>query len=369
MKVVVLGGYGNFGARICRALAGDAAIAVVVAGRDLARAQAFAQPLGAQAAAIDASSAGLAVQLREAGADLLIHTAGPFQEQGYAVARAAAEAGCHYIDLADGRRFVCDFAQAMDGVFRASGKCAITGASTVPALSSAVVDALLPRFARLEGIAFCIAPAQKAPRGVATIAGVLSYCGGPVQVWREGRWQEASGWADPQPVTFARMKPRLGAVCDIPDLELFPARYRQVRDVSFRAALEVRLGQRGFAWIAWLRQRGLLMRPERLAGLLYRAGAVLDPFGTPLGGMVVQLRGTDAHGSVRHLAWHLTADHHHGPEVPAMAAILLARRLARGDRFQAGARPCMGLLALEEFAPEFARWGMVTETLEEDAAA
>jgi hypothetical protein len=179
MKVVVLGGYGNFGARISRALAGDAAVDLVVAGRDLARARAFAVPLGAGAAALDTTHAGLADQLASLGAQLVIHTAGPFQGQDYAVARAAVAAACHYIDLADGRRFVCDFAPALDRLFRHAKRSAVTGASTVPALSSAVVDALRPRFARLDAIDFCIAPAQQAPRGPATIAGVLSYCGAP----------------------------------------------------------------------------------------------------------------------------------------------------------------------------------------------
>lgn len=365
MKVVVLGGYGNFGARICRALAHDPSMSLVVAARDLAKAQAFAQPLGAEAAAIDAAAPGLAARLRGLGAGLVIHTAGPFQAQDYSVARAAAGAGCHYIDLADGRRFVCDFAPALDDAFRAAGRSAVTGASTVPALSSAVVDAHRAGFARLDAIDFCIAPAQKAPRGVATIAGVLSYCGAPVQVWRAGRWQQAPGWADPQPIRFARMKPRRGALCDIPDLELFPQRYEGVRDVHFSAALEVALGQHGFAWLAWLRRHGIVRQPQRWAGFLHRAGMLLDPFGTPLGGMVVRLRGTDAQGAPHAIAWHLTADHHHGPEIPCMPAILLARRLARGESVGAGARPCMGLLALDAFAPEFARWGMVTESVVE----
>ena len=71
MKVVVLGGYGNFGARISRALAGDPAIQLIVAGRDLARAQAFAAPLAAAAAALDSTDAGLAGHLRALGAQRL----------------------------------------------------------------------------------------------------------------------------------------------------------------------------------------------------------------------------------------------------------------------------------------------------------
>ncbi|MFP5444888.1 MAG: saccharopine dehydrogenase NADP-binding domain-containing protein, partial [Betaproteobacteria bacterium] len=119
LKTLVLGGYGNFGARICRALAGDAAtrhhIALLVAGRDASRAQALANTLGhgAQGVVLDHQAPGLAASLREWGVDLVIHTAGPFQAQGYSVAQAAAEAGAHYIDLADGRRFVCDFPAAL----------------------------------------------------------------------------------------------------------------------------------------------------------------------------------------------------------------------------------------------------------------
>jgi saccharopine dehydrogenase-like NADP-dependent oxidoreductase len=364
MKTVVLGGYGNFGARICKALARDPAIELVVAGRDARKAQTLASELGAAAAAVDTAQEDLASRLGALGAQLVIHTAGPFQAQGYGVARAAARAGCHYIDLADGRRFVCDFAAQLDGTFRAAGHSAITGASTVPALSSAVVDALRPHFERLDAIDFCIAPAQKAPRGEATIAGVLSYCGSPVQVWRDGRWQALPGWANPQPVRFARLKPRLGALCDIPDLELFPRRYAPVREVMFRAALEVGATQRAFAMLA--RMRPLLPPPQKLAGMLHQAGKLFDAFGTPDGGMVVRLRGVaSANRLPLQLAWHIAAGNHHGPEIPCMAAILLARRLARGEALPIGAQPCMGLLSLEEFQPEFSRWGMVTEVTEE----
>jgi hypothetical protein len=39
-----------------------------------------------------------------------------------------------------------------------------------------------------------------------------------------------------------------------------------------------------------------------------------------------------------------------------MAAILLARRFARGERFTSGAFPCMGFLTLPEFSPLLARY-------------
>jgi hypothetical protein len=367
MKAVVLGGTGNFGARICRALAGDPRIELVVAARDAARIGGFASELGAHGTVLDTSDAAFAAQLAGLRPDLVIHTAGPFQGQDYDVARACAQAGSHYIDLADGRRFVCDFGAALDAAFRTAGRSGITGASTVPALSSAVVDRYRGRFSRLETIDFCIAPGQRAPRGPATIAGVLSYCGTPVQVWKDGRWQQLRGWAAPEPVRFARLKPRRGALCDIPDLELFPQRYPGVSQVMFRAALEVAPTQYAFAVLAALRARGVPLASPRVATLLHLAGKLFDPLGTADGGMVVRLRGADGQGARLQLAWNIFAPDHHGPEIPCMAAILLARRLARGDTLQPGARPCMGLLALDDFAPEFARWGMSTDLVTEEA--
>lgn len=368
--VLVLGGYGNFGQRICRALAREPGIVIMVAGRDLARAQALAASLGgaARGLALDLSSTTLAAQIASQRTAVVIHTAGPFQQQAYGVARAAAQAGAHYIDLADGRRFVCDFAQAINPAFEAAGRIAITGASSVPGLSSAVVDHLTAGWQRIDSIDTCIAPAQTAPRGVATLEGVLSYCGQALQVWDEGRWQSRRGWARPESVQFRRLKPRLGALCDVPDLELFVRHYRVTQRVMFRAAVEVGLAQHVFAGLAALRTAGLLNNPARLAKWINRAGDALNLLGSALGGMVVRVAGLDAQGQAVCRAWHIAADHDHGPEIPCMAAVLLARRLLVGESLPKGAMPCLSLLPLAAFTPEFERWGMVTDVVDETAA-
>jgi short subunit dehydrogenase-like uncharacterized protein len=173
VKTLIAGGYGNFGARIGRALAGDPSIQLLIGGRNPRRCEALAVELGhgAKGVAIGVAAQGLAQTLRHLGVELLIHTAGPFQVQGYGVALACAAAGAHYIDLSDGRRFVCDFPHAMDAAFRAAGRIAVSGASSVPALSSAVVDHLCEGWQRVDVIDTCIAPAQTAPRGQATLAG------------------------------------------------------------------------------------------------------------------------------------------------------------------------------------------------------
>jgi hypothetical protein len=367
LKTLVLGGYGNFGTRICRALAGSRSLELVIGGRNLQHAQSLANELGhgAQSVVIDLAAHGLEQTLSQLKIDLVIHTAGPFQQQDYRVALAAAAAGAHYIDLADGRRFVCDFAPALHDVFKTAGRTAISGASTVPALSSAVVDHLCEGWQRIDAIDSCIAPAQTAPRGLATLAGVLSYCGEPLQVWNDGQWQSRLGWANPEPVSFARLRPRLGALCDIPDLELFPSRYRATRRVTFRAAIEARPAQHAFALLAALRSWGVMKQPARLAGLLNYTAPAMDFLGSSLGGMVVRVSGLDATGSPARRAWHIAADDDHGPEIPCMAAILLAQKFAGGQTLPAGAFACMSLLTLTEFEPGFARWGMVNDIVEE----
>ena len=171
MKTLILGGYGNFGARIARALAPQFGASLLVAGRDGPRAQALATTLGygVQGIGIDLSKPAFADELADLGVELLIHTAGPFQAQDYAVARAAAAAGAHYIDLADGRRFVCDFSQSLHATFASAGRIAISGASTLPALSSAVVDHLCADWHHIDTIDICIAPGQTAQIGRAHV--------------------------------------------------------------------------------------------------------------------------------------------------------------------------------------------------------
>ena len=297
----------------------------------------------------------------------MIHCAGPFQGQDYRVAQAALSAGAHYIDLADGRRFVANFAGQFDSAAREAGLLMVSGASTVPALSSAVIDELCGRFRQVDEIRMAIAPGQRAPRGEATIAAVFSYAGKPFKWLRNGAWCDAWGWQELIRVRFAGLGMRWAAACDIPDLALFPQRYHGVKTVEFRAALE--LGIQHFAiWTAAaLRRVGLPLAIERAARPLNRAASLLDWFGSDRGGMLVGLTGTRSDGTKIRVEWHLTAEANHGPEIPCMAAILLAGKLARGAIAERGAFPCLGFLRLAEFEPQFARWRIST-TVEESAA-
>ena len=347
-RVLILGGYGHFGTRIGRALAGVATL--IVAGRGEHKARAAARALGPvhEGIALDFTAHDLAERLRALRADAVVHACGPFQGQDYHVAQACIAAGAHYIDLADGRAFVAGIA-ALDAAARERGVLVASGASTLPALSSAVIDDYRAHFLRIDTIDISIAPGQRTPRGVATLEAVLSYCGKPFEVWEQGAWRTVYGWQDVHRYRYSDFGTRWLARCDVPDLQLFPARYAGVQRVRFDAGLELTLAQGAFWLLAAAVRMGLLNDASRLARRLQSWGKYFDWLGSGIGGMHVGISGRDHTGKAARVDWHLTARRGHGPEIPCLPTIVLARKLAAGTLHERGATPCMGLMTLAEF--------------------
>jgi len=364
MRVVVIGGYGNFGARVCRGLAASG-LEVIAAGRNPDKGERALGDLTMKHARLDRSAADFPAELKRLAPDLVIHCAGPFQSQDYRVARAALAAGSHYFDLADGRQFVARFAQSLQSAARSADRLAVSGVSSVPALSSAVVASLKTRLPNIEEIQVAIAPGQRAPRGRATLAAMLSCTGRPFKWVSGGAWRDAWGWQELKRLRFYGLGPRWAAACDVPDLELFPRIYPGVRTVEFRAALELGVQQSALWLAASMRRHGVQVPLERWAGPLGWIASRMNAFGGTLGGMLVSVLGRRADGSRARAEWHLTTDALHGPEIPCMPAILLARKLASGAIAQRGAFACTGFLSLPEFEREFARWRITTVVREE----
>ena len=360
MRVLVLGGSGNFGARIARALCGDPAIEMYVASRH-GTAVPGAGPV--RAVVVDVTAADFAQRLRALSPELVIHCVGPFQGQDYRVATATLDAGAHYLDLADGREFVADFAAGMNAKALDAGRTAITGASTLPALSSAVVEELRQGLASVDSIEVVIAPGQRAPRGLATLEAVFSYLGKPFPVWRGSKWRRAWGWMDLRQVHLD-IGGRLAASCDVPDLALFPTRFAGVRTVTFHAALEFGVQHLALWGLAALKRSGLPLPAARWAVALNDLAGWFDAGAGDKGGMWVSVVGERGPGERLRRTWQLTAPATDGPEIPCMAATLLARRFVRGEIPPRGAFVCMGYLSLSDFVPEFNRWGITTRTEE-----
>ena len=350
-RILVLGAYGFFGSRICAALAKNPRIQLILAGRDLRKATAAAYQLGLSAdhaRAVDVTHPQLALQLRKLGITTLIHTAGPFQQQGYEVARAAINAGCHYLDLADGRAFVTGITR-LDAEARAAGVSVVSGVSSLPALSCAVVDRYRGEFSRLDAIRIGITSGAVIP-GVATLRAVLGYCGKRFRTLENGAWIDVYGWLDTREHEFPKTVGvrRIGR-CDVPDLDLLPKRFAGVKTVSFHAGFASSTAHRWVERLASLVKQGTLKSAVPFARPLYMLGRWMEPLFSDRGAMFVRIEGLHhANGAPHALTWNLVARENHGPNIPCAAAISLANKIAAGAKLPAGAMPCMGLLTVDE---------------------
>jgi hypothetical protein len=70
--------------------------------------------------------------------------------------------------------------------------------------------------------------------------------------------------------------------------------------------------------------------------------------------MFMTLEGSGPDGGAKRIDWHIVADSGHGPYIPAIPSVIVARKLARGEIEARGARPCLGLFTLAEFMAEIA---------------
>ncbi|KPX79752.1 saccharopine dehydrogenase family protein [Pseudomonas meliae] len=352
LRVLVIGGYGNFGSLICNHLVMMPDIELVISGRDprkLAEKVAELQTLGGKSCeswCVDIMQDGAGSQLRALGIDLLIHTAGPFQGQSYAVARHCIEAGVNYCDLSDCRTFVSGIA-TLDALAREAGVCVLSGCSSVPTLSAAIIDQHRQRFLRIDSIEHGISSAAKMP-GLSTVRGVLANAGRPIRQLRNGKVHEVHGWMDLTLRRMPGMGTRLVANVDVPDLDVFATRYA-ARHLSFKAGSALKAG--GIAtWLLALAIRcGLLRDPASWAERLYRWGARFEHWGDRKSAMYIDVDGVDLTGQPLHMRAQLTALNDKGPEIPGSAAVALSGKMAGGYRPQPGARACVGEISVDEY--------------------
>ncbi|GLR71011.1 saccharopine dehydrogenase family protein [Agaribacter marinus] len=358
-KVLILGGYGNFGKRIVENLAKIENIIIYVAGRNRDKATACINQLKANSAAnlvpltIDIFASDFEERLKTLSPYLVIHTSGPFQGQDYRVPKACIEANAHYIDLADDRRFVCDIAK-LNTHAKEKEVLVVSGASSVPGLSSAVVEHYQAQFKSLTSIDLAIAPGNKAERGLATVEAILSYTGHPLHAFKDGRWQDVFGWMDSNVNDFGGIvgKRHLANV-DVPDLELFPERYSVTERVTFQAGLELSILHKTMVGMATLAKKGFVKNWAPMAKSIVTASKLFLPFGTDNGAMEVLLKGIDQNDNEKSIKWRLYAPNGNGPYIPTLSTIILAKKLLETNTTDAGAKPCVGLFKLSDFAPYF----------------
>ncbi|HEX7848989.1 MAG TPA: saccharopine dehydrogenase NADP-binding domain-containing protein [Sphingomonas sp.] len=357
-RILVIGGYGAFGARLSRRLA-ERGHDVLIAGRDIAKAVAFCAAHPGCAPVEADREHGIGMVMARHRPDLVIDAAGPFQGSGRTVPEACLAMRIPYLDLADARDFVTGIG-ALDREARAAGVAIVSGASSVPALSGAVARHLARRLDRVDTVDMLITTSNRASAGESVARAILSYVGRPIRLWDGKAWRIGHGWQDMRRVTIevTGMKPlrRRVALAEVPDLDLFPAMLPGRPAVSFRAGTELGVQMLALWLLSWPVRWGWiasLAGVERVLMPLYRT---MLRFGGDRSAMQVRLRGD---GLDRR--WSLIAERGDGPEIPTMAAELLAEDILAG-RIAPGARDASGLLTLDRFEPLFRRFAIRHET-------
>jgi len=357
-RILIVGGYGAFGAHAAERLAREPGIEIIIAGRSLEKARQHANRLSERAgievghATLDAAAA-TDTEIRALQPDVLINASGPFQRQDYSLARAAIGAGCHYLDLADARAFVTGIG-CLDREARAAGVCVVSGASSVPGLSSAVVQRLAADLDQLDEVHIGISPGNSFDPGTATAASIIGQAGKPFTTRRDGKDAVAYGWQGLHRHRFPEIGDRWMSDVDVPDLDLLPQHYPALATARFSAGLEVGMFHLGLWGMSGLVRAGIVRDLGRLAAPLVAAKRKLSALGSDTGGMFVNATGRDRDGAARTLSWHLIARSGDGPYVPAMPAVILTKRLVAGKGPRPGAMPCFGLFTLADFEAEVA---------------
>ncbi|ANM03188.1 saccharopine dehydrogenase protein [Rhizobium phaseoli] len=382
LSLLIIGGYGTFGGRLARLLGDEPRLRLLIAGRSLEKADDFvadlrspkdgseglgSSNLGATLQAVRFDRDGdLTEQLTRLRPDLVIDASGPFQSFGqdpYKVVRACIGLDIDYADLADSTGFVAAIG-GLDAEARAKGLFALSGLSSLPALSFAALDVMAPRFSRIDAVAAGIAPSAHVKIGLNVVRAIASYAGKPVSVLRQGRPALAPGLIEAMRVTIAPpgvtpLRSRTFLLVDAPDLALLPGRFAGLQSSFTGVGTEPQLLQRLLGFAAGLTRRKLLPSLTPFARLMQRASHGLA-IGEHRGGMFVRLSGLDAAGKPLACGWHLIAEGDDGPFIPVTGVAALVRRLLRGVRPENGARPATGELRLEDFEAEFRRFSITT---------
>lgn len=315
---------------------------------------------------LDTRAPDLVERIVATGATVVVDAAGPFQQAEPLVARAALAAGIHYCDLADARDFVCGIA-ALDEAAMAKGITILSGASSVPALSGAVVRHLANDMDRVASIDVAISASNRGGAGESVARAMLSYAGKPFDVWRGGRTDTLVGWQGLTKQGIAiRNRPSLGrrwlADADVPDLALLPERFPGRPSVRFRAGTDRAVQVIGLWLVAGLVKLRLIESGTLLAGLLRPMQRLTGIGASAWSGMLVVVAG-ERDGVAIEREWTLLVGDGNGPEVPTLATGLLVEQILRA-KTAPGARDAGEALRLSDFDSPFDSIGALRQASE-----
>jgi hypothetical protein len=341
-RAVVFGGYGVFGAHVCREL-GARGIAVTVAGRDAARAESFARTLGR-------AHHGIGADVRRAddcrraidGHAIAVCCAGPFSALGPALVEACLDARCHYVDIADDRGYVA-LVRARGKRFREKGRAAVFGCSSLPGLSTALALRARERVPAPEHARVGLYIGHDNPKGVAVVTALVERLGQPFSAPQGVVRSFRGGEGISVPPEFRR---RRFYPIDAPEYDLLPD-VLGVRRLFVGVTFERREVTLGFAALA----RAPGRKGARIAGALTRLARLAPRGGSSGGAVLAELRAGTAWAQAAVVA---ARD---GQRMAALPCALAAAALAEGRVSATGALGPWDLLGPAELLAGVAAGG------------
>lgn len=339
VKVLIVGGTGVFGSRLAERLVASGHD-VIIGSRTQDIGQKIATTLNTRWEPFDLSE-NVAAALKRIGPQIVVDAAGPYQAYGagaYTLAKAAIDERTHYLDLSDDAAFTQGIT-ALSAAASSAGVSVLSGVSSVPALSSAIIADLAHNLSDITLIESAIMPGNRAPRGRSVMAAILQQIGEPISIWRSNKWTTEPGWSGQKSYRLNSDVSRKVAFIGAPDLALFPA-YFKARSVLFRAGLELPVFQQSLRLFSWLRSKRLLPRLDRLLWMIHPAANALEGLGSDVGAMVVTVCGRGLDGIAHQRLWRAVIEAGDGPYVPTLAAEALINRW-HDDPPAPGARACI----------------------------
>jgi saccharopine dehydrogenase-like NADP-dependent oxidoreductase len=417
MSILVLGATGFFGTIISRLLSdptfrsGKAITRLVLAARDVNRCDLLAKKLCPlsdiliETAKIDGAwdLPHLSSEIKRLNITGVLNVAGPYPTDPigleHKIAKSCILAGVHYLDLADSSLFV-KAVHKLDEDAKSAGVCVLSGCSTLPTISGAVIRHLVKtaNFANdeIKSINIGISPGWRVPRGIGTTRSILETVGRPVHVLQDGHWIQRYGWGDPCSHLFpSPLKTRWLANLNVPDNEIWPREFPSAQEVRARAGLELPLFHFGTWLLGLTLVRGLDINLglSPYADTLHRITQLIHhSVGSGDGGMYVSVKTFDDKEAV----WNMIAadcrsgsnnselqpltieggmiewpglTQMRGPRVPCLPAVILAHRFASMatspllSPLPSGARPAIDVIDYcDELEVKMRLLGIETET-------
>ncbi len=313
-RIVVVGGYGFFGAAAVERLRADGLLPLVGSRR-----------AGADVRVDVENAASLRAALRPG--DVVVDTVGPFQDRTTALVEAAIDVGFDVIDISDSVAYaeaVC----ALQPRINARGIRVLTSCSSVSAISAAAIT--MSGVAEPLRLTAFLVPAAKYAAYPSTVESLARSVGRPVRVWRGGRLETRVGWRDTH---WMDLPPPIGRRCghlfESADSVTLPGIWPSLK----RAEMYVDVNVPGFGAVMSLASRSravrALVRRCRTPGL-----ALARRLGTAAGCMAYAIEGRG--GEVRQFAL-LAANQ--GYFIPIVPAVMAARCIAQGRLPQRGLIP------------------------------